>query len=153
VAVTLAARWLLILYGLFALRVAGQLVVVRWAPSWLPPMEQWYSGLLPYPLLLPAQVLLLVLMGSIVRSVATGRGALGRRRPGLGRVLRALSFVYWGGMALRYVVSRVLHPEWGLTGHTIPIVFHCVLAAFLFVYARHLARASDAHTRAPNILR
>ena len=30
-------------------RVAGQLVVARCAPRWLPPMEQWQSGLLPYP--------------------------------------------------------------------------------------------------------
>jgi hypothetical protein len=48
--------------GLFLLRVLGQLEVVLVAPTWLPTMEQWFSGLLPYPLLLPAQVLILMLM-------------------------------------------------------------------------------------------
>ena len=46
------AGWFLLLFGaLFVVRVAGQLVVVLRAPTWLPPMEQWI--LLPYRLLLP----------------------------------------------------------------------------------------------------
>ena len=32
---------------LFALRVFGQLIVALFAVSWLPPMEQWFSGLIP----------------------------------------------------------------------------------------------------------
>ena len=63
-------RVLWICVGLFLLRVLGQLEVVLIAPAWLPPMEQWYSGLLPYPLLLPAQILILMLMtGLVVREL------------------------------------------------------------------------------------
>ena len=43
-------------------RVVGQLIVARWAPRWLPPMEQWQSGLLPYPALVAGQAVVLTLM-------------------------------------------------------------------------------------------
>ena len=46
---------------LFA-RVLGQVVVAWTAPRWLPPMEQWQSGLLPYPVLLTGQAVVLFLM-------------------------------------------------------------------------------------------
>ena len=39
---------------LFMFRVLGQVYVALYAPRWLPPMGEWYSGLLPYYLLLPA---------------------------------------------------------------------------------------------------
>jgi hypothetical protein len=43
-------------------RVLGQIIVALRAPRWLPPMEQWQSGLLPYPALLAGQAVVLVLM-------------------------------------------------------------------------------------------
>ncbi len=33
-------------------RVLGQVTVVLLEPDWLPPMQDWYSGLLPYSILL-----------------------------------------------------------------------------------------------------
>ena len=42
--------------ALFFVRVLGQIEVLLLAPDWLPPMAAWYSGLLPYPILLPAQI-------------------------------------------------------------------------------------------------
>ena len=60
-----AATLLWICIALFAARVIGQFEVMLFAPDWLPPMEAWFSGLLPYHLLLPAQILLLVIMGAI----------------------------------------------------------------------------------------
>ena len=67
-----AAALLLILECLFALRVAGQLLVRLRAPAWLPPMDQWASGLVPYPLLLGIQVVTLILMGAVALGVAVG---------------------------------------------------------------------------------
>jgi hypothetical protein len=60
---TLAWMWLAL--GLFLLRVLAQIYAGIYAPAWLPAMEQWYSGLLPYPVLLPAQLLLLMLMAVV----------------------------------------------------------------------------------------
>src|SRR3989449_8511904 len=42
---------------LFCLRVAGQALVAAFAVPFLPPMQQWYSGVMPYPILLPVQIL------------------------------------------------------------------------------------------------
>ncbi len=109
---------------LFAVRVAGQIVVLARRPAWLPPMEQW--NLLPYPILLPLQLALLVFMSVLVA---------GTLEPGAGtaRVLVGVAFLYWLGMVVRYAVRMVRRPAERWFGGAIPIVFHCVLAAFLFV--------------------
>ena len=54
--------WLWLFSVLLLLRVIGQIIVVLRAPRWLPPMEQWQSGLLPYPVLLLGQAIVLTLM-------------------------------------------------------------------------------------------
>ena len=42
-------------------------------------------------------------------------------------------FVYWGAMAVRYTLRIATRPDERWLRGTIPIVFHCVLAAFVFV--------------------
>lgn len=119
-----ARAYLVLFTVLFAVRVAGQLVVLGWRPAWLPPTEQW--NLLPYPILLPLQLALLVLLSAFAAGVI---------EPGAetARVLVAAAFVYWIGMAVRYAVRMTRRPGERWFGGAIPIVFHCVLAAFLFV--------------------
>jgi hypothetical protein len=51
-----------ILSGLFLGRVLGQILVAFFNVNFLPPMPEWYSGLLSYPLLLPTQILILYVM-------------------------------------------------------------------------------------------
>jgi hypothetical protein len=125
----------------FLLRVVGQMLVAFVGVEFLPPMSAWYSGLLPYPLLLPSQFLILLVQGWIVRDLWRGTGYFSRAHPSAGRILCWLSYVYAGGMVVRYIVTMSLHPErrW-LTG-TIPICFHFVLAAFLFVLGRFQIQA------------
>jgi hypothetical protein len=107
---------LTILLGLFVLRVLGQLLVVLFAPPWLPPMQAWYSGLLPYPLLLPAQILIIALMIFMIRRPPP-------RRPA---PILVLATIYALAMLIRYAILRT---------HEIPVLFHLVLAAFLAIYA------------------
>ena len=156
------APWLWGLTILFLLRVAGQVIVVLFHPTWLPPMAEWYSGLLPYPYLLPAQILILALMVSIDRSFSTGTGPFVLPRPRMGRWLMTASYLYFGGMVVRYIVSMTLHPERRWLGGTIPIVFHCVLATYLHLVGRyhsghkagHMAPgAAPAHSTSANISR
>ena len=42
--------------------------------TFLPPMEEWYSGLLPYPYLLPTQFLIIFLFGKICLDLFRGHG-------------------------------------------------------------------------------
>jgi hypothetical protein len=134
-----------VLAFLFLLRVLGQALVAFAGVTVLPPMSEWYSGLLPYPLLLPAQIAILALQAWISLQFARGHGALITPRPRVGRVLIALSVVYFVAMAVRYALTMTWYPErrWLGTG-TIPIVFHWVLAAYLFTFGRHHARGAAA---------
>ena len=70
---------------LMLLRVVGQLVVFLRAPSWLPPMAQWQSGLVPYGFLLFTQGVVLVLMFSIAADFTRNAGFWVRPMPVLGR--------------------------------------------------------------------
>ena len=134
------------LLALFMLRVLGQVIVVLFAPPWLPPMSEWYSGLLPYPLLLPAQVLIIALMVWICLSLSRGRGWWAQPKPRLGRGLLVFGVLYAAAMAVRYVVRMWLVPEARWFGGTIPIIFHFVLATFVLVVAHH---HRSAPARAP----
>lgn len=125
-----AAMWLL--FGLFVARVLGQILAATIRPRWLPPMSRWYSGVMPYRYLLPSQVLIIALMAAMISSVARQSGALGAPRASLGVAILWTSYVYAVGMVWRSIHRFAQPPE--RRGVVIPIVFHLVLAAFLFVY-------------------
>ena len=124
-----AAVVLVALTLLFALRVAGQALVAFFDVGWLPPMEAWYSGLLPYPILLPTQ--LAILAGQVTLDWRVWRRGGLAPRPRLARGLRGLSYVYALAMLGRLVLTRT---------HVIPIAFHWVLAGWLYT----LGVVSDA---------
>jgi uncharacterized protein len=115
---------LLLFTALSCVRVAGQIGVALRHPRWLPPMEQW--NFVPYRVLLPIQLVIIALMVAI----AVGGAEPG---PGVAAALIAGSFVYWAAMAVRYARRMLRRPDQRWFGGAIPIVFHCVLAAFLFV--------------------
>ncbi len=156
------AALLLALTALFVLRVIGQVLVAFCAVTFLPTLDQWDSGLIPYPILLSVQCVLIVLMVYIARLVSSAQGFFGVPTPKLGRFLRSFGAVYFLSMLARYVITMTLYPERRWFGHTIPIFFHFVLAAFVLVLARlHLrgaapaadARGNARQTAAPNALR
>lgn len=120
--------------SLFFLRVLGQLIVVIRRPSWLPSMSEWYSGLVPYWLLLPSQIIILILMVFVAVHFTRREGYFYVINPTTGIVLITLSAIYFFSMVVRYAIQRKRHPErgWFVIG-MIPIVFHCVLALFLFL--------------------
>jgi hypothetical protein len=118
-----AALVLAALTMLFALRVAGQALVAFAEVTWLPPMEAWFSGLLPYPILLPAQ--LVILAAQLALDWRVWRCGLAAR-PRVAAALRRSSYVYALAMLVRLVVTRA---------HVIPVVFHWVLAAYLYSLA------------------
>jgi hypothetical protein len=128
-----AVLWICI--GLFFARVVGQIEVLLVAPNWLPAMQAWYSGLLPYPLLLPIQIALLMLMCVL----AIGTRTASRRRGTAERtaaMLRAFAMAYVAVMVARLIL--IVHRYGGdfyLHG-AIPVAFHWVLALFILVWTR-----------------
>jgi hypothetical protein len=123
---------------LFFLRVIGQVLVVLHQPRWLPPMPQWYSGLIPYRYLLPIQILFLGVMGWMSCDVTRGQGVFALARPGAGQGILWFSYVYFGSMVVRYAIRMTRRPNQRWLGGTIPIFFHCVLAVFLYTYGRSI---------------
>jgi hypothetical protein len=126
-----------ILASAFFLRVLGQLLVAFFQVSFLPPMAEWYSGLLPYPVLLPVQIVILVVQAKISWDIWRDRGFFAIRRPRTGRFLTIFSCVYFLAMVVRYGLTMYLYPEGRWFSGTIPIFFHWVLAAYLFVLGRY----------------
>lgn len=127
-----------VLLALFLARVLGQVLAATVAPPWLPPMQRWYSGLMPYRYLLPTQIVFLLIMSVTTLSVARQSPPLGVPSPGVATWIIWASYAYALGMVVRSV-RYVLTPP-ARRGVLIPIVFHFVLAAFLFTYGRSLMR-------------
>jgi hypothetical protein len=127
-----------VLLALFFARVLGQIVAATIAPPWLPPMRRWYSGLMTYRYLLPTQIVFLVVMAVTTLSIARRSAPLGTIAPAVGTWIIWASYAYALGMVVRSVRYASTPPE--RRGVLIPIVFHFMLAAFLFTYGRALIR-------------
>ena len=121
-----------VLLVLFLGRVVGQILAATTAPSWLPPMARWYSGLMPYRYLLPTQIVFLVLMTAMTIDVDRQSSPFGTISTSTGAWIVWFSYVYALGMVVRSIRYALATPE--RRGVLIPIVFHFVLAAFLFAY-------------------
>ena len=133
----------------FLLRVVGQIVVAFFRVDFLPPMPEWYSGLIPYPLLLPIQLVILAIQTRISWDIWRGSGLFATRRPRVGTFICWFSYVYFLAMVLRYVLTMYLYPERRWLAGTIPIFFHWVLAAYLFVLGQYLRRACRGDSPGP----
>ena len=100
----------------------GQLLVALFQVGFLPPMQAWYSGLMPYRYLLPSQILLIALMAKICVDFTRRRGFFYAPKRWLGMPVLAFGYLYLAAMIARALL---------LWDRPIPIVFHWVLAAFV----------------------
>ena len=112
--------WLLL--TAFVGRVLGQVLVAFFDVRFLPPMDAWYSGLMPYEYLLPSQIVLIALMTKICVDFTRQQGWFFERK----RVL-ATEWLWFGYVYLAVMIARAIF----LWDHPIQIVFHWVLAAFV----------------------
>jgi len=126
------AAILAILTMLFFARVAGQFFSLFFSVKFLAPFDRWYSGVIPYPMLLPIQLLILAVMLKVVWDVYRGTGYFSVLKVQTGRILKCLSYAYAAIMVGRYALTMTFHPELRWFTGTIPIWFHLVLASFLF---------------------
>jgi hypothetical protein len=135
------APWLWLLLGLFALRVIAQpmaLVVPVW---FLPPFESWYSGVLPYGILLSAQILIIAWLAWTAWRFSTGDVT---PRSRVGRVGLALGGLYFGSMVLRLFLGATVLRGQRWFASPVPTVFHLVLASYLLLFGHfHFRYAAD----------
>lgn len=126
---------------LFAARVVGQFEVLLLAPDWLPEMDAWYSGLVPYYLLLPAQLAILMLMAAVAWNRRIRTGAFARANPRAALALRIFAGLYFAVMAVRLAVIVIDRGADFWRHGAIPVAFHWVLALFIGVAGRDAASA------------
>jgi uncharacterized protein len=120
--------WLLL--GLFFLRVLGQLMVAIFQVPFLPPMEEWHSEVMPYPVLVGFQVIIIIILVRISLNFTRRRII---PRPTLGLRLLGIGSLYFTAMTVRYTIRMSLYPHERWFGGSIPIFFHWVLATFILV--------------------
>jgi hypothetical protein len=112
------------LLALFVLRVAGQALVVFLGVAWLPAAQHWYSGLVPYAVLLPSQLLIVALMAKVCVDFTRERGYFFAPKRWFAVGWLAFGYLYLAAMLLRALL---------VWDRPIPIVFHWVLAAFILI--------------------
>lgn len=122
--------------ALFGARVVGQLEARLVAPGWLPDMDAWYSGLMPYYLLVPAQIAILMLMSVVAWNRRIRTGAFARARPRVALALRLFAGLYFTVMAVRLGVDVIDNGAEFWRNGAIPVAFHWVLALFVLVAGR-----------------
>ena len=127
--------WLLM--GLFCLRVLGQVLVEFLHVQFLPPSEEWFSGLIPYSPLLASQLVVILLMAKIGVDFTRREGWSYRPRRRAGMALLIFGWLYLLAMTIRYIVRMTLYPSERWTGGSIPIFFHWVLATYVLVLGFH----------------
>ncbi len=129
-------RTLWLCLAIFVARVVGQIEVLLLAPRWLPPFSAWESGLVPYPALLPLQILLIGWMATIASDHSRGSGPMWVSHPRTRRRLTAFAVAYAGLMLLRLVVTAALPPHSVVDRGLIPVLAHWDLAGFIALLAR-----------------
>jgi hypothetical protein len=127
------ALWLCL--SLFVVRVIGQIEVLLWSPPWLPPFRAWESGLIPYSVLLPIQVVLVAWMAIVATDHRRGSGYFWVTNRSTRRRLKFIAGIYFAVMLLRLVFTAATPPHTLLERGLIPVIAHWDLAAFIYLTA------------------
>jgi hypothetical protein len=124
------ARALWLLTALFAFRVVAQPAAAAFERL-LPSFNSWDGGVVPYPVLLVTQLVILGWLATTAWRFSTGTVTL---RPGVGRAALAFGGVYFTVMLLRLLLGATVlsHVRWFAS--PLPAFFHLVLAAYFLVY-------------------
>jgi hypothetical protein len=119
--------WLLT--SLFAFRVLAQPAALVFEDL-LPSFDSWDGGVLPYPVLLVTQ---LVILGCLARTA--WRFSIGKVRPARrsGRLALAFGVVYFAVMFLRLLLGVTALSDVRWFASPLPAFFHLVLATYLLL--------------------
>ena len=138
------AKWLWLFLALFIIRVIAQPIALLTSAPFLPPFESWHSDVLPYPVLVGAQLLIIAWFARTAWRFSRGE-VIPRHR--LGFWMLALGGIYFATMLLRLVLGLTVLSanRWFSSG--LPTTFHLVLASYLLVYGHFHFRQGGAIAR------
>jgi hypothetical protein len=136
------ALWLLT--GLFAFRVVAQPAALAF-DRLLPSFNSWDGGVVPYPVLLVTQLMILGWLARTAWRFGTGRVT---PRPSIGRAALAFGGVYFAVMFLRLLLGATVLSDVRWFASPLPAFFHSVLATYLLVYGYcHVHTVSGSGSR------
>ena len=135
-----------VLVALFGLRVAAQLWQAIYPLEWVPEFAAWHSGLLPYPVLLATQFLIIYLMSYMLHRARTRRIRPKRWKYVLCYVFGA---PYMTLMAFRWVAGLTVLADSPWFSKSLPAFFHIVLAIYILLLGLHVHQ----RLRKPRIFR
>jgi hypothetical protein len=127
------ALWLS--FSLFVVRVIGQFEVVLRSPSWLPPFRAWESGLIPYSVLLPIQIVVIAWIAIVAADHWRGSGYFWVTLRKTRRRLKIIAGIYFAVMLIRLVITAAIPPYTLLERGLIPVIAHWDIAAFVYLTA------------------
>ena len=124
------APWLWLFLALFIVRVIAQPIALLTSASFLPPFESWHSGVLPYPALVAAQILIIAWLARTAWRFSRGEVTPRHR---LGVWMLVFGGVYFATMLVRLVLGVTVLSTNRWFSSILPTIFHLVLASYLLV--------------------
>ena len=107
----------------------------------MPRFESWHSGILPYPALLLAQLLIIAWFARTAWTFSRGEAKPHRRR---GIFFLSFGTVYFVFMLVRLLLGlTIMHESRWFTSY-LPTGFHLVLASWLLLYGHFNYKYSSA---------
>ena len=127
--------WLLVLFAVFVLRVLAQLVQSLYPVPFLPSFEAWHGGVLPYPLLVLAQAVIVVVLTTVLWRVRSDAIVPSQWKY---RGCFTLGGLYFSFMALRLIGGLTFLSDNPWFSKSLPAFFHVVLATFILLFGRYI---------------
>lgn len=122
--------WLWLLTTLFCFRVIAQPATLFFEIPYLPPFQDWYSGVMPYWLLVIFQITIIGVM--VNTNIAhSGRRVIANLKRG--RVLLVIGLTYAAIMAARLILGYTLLADHYWFANSIAPLFHLVLATYILL--------------------
>ena len=129
--------------ALFVIRVIAQPLSLIVDSPLLPRFESWHGGVLPYPALLLAQLLIIAWFTRTAWRFSKGDVTPHHRR---GIWVTAFGIVYFLTMLARLILGLTVLRESRWFTSYLPTFFHLVLASYLLLYAHyHLQSAKTTN--------
>ncbi len=127
--------WMLVLAGLFGLRVLAQLIQAIYPLSFMPPFHAWHGAVMPYPVLVVWQLVVILVMAAVLLRVRADAVVPRRWKY---RVCFSLGGLYFAFMAFRLIAGLTFLTDHPWFSKSLPAFFHVVLASFILLLGHYI---------------
>ena len=135
---------MLILTGLFVLRVLAQLVQAVQEVPVIPPFDAWQGSGLPYPILLGSQVLIIAVITVVLWRIRTNAFS---PSPWKYWTCFTLGGIYFAVMVFRLVAGLTFLSENDWFSTSLPALFHVILASLILIFGHYLLTIGNESAR------